>query len=159
MEPRYIYDLDAAQRFLADHAADVIVTFNHHAHDPDMSIYVETPDGLLSAGDYYLWPLLHRTATRIEAEVDQMRLNSGEGWRWHYRQGGMRKWLKRLPRLHNLIRIRKATIEALCSWDLEDSRPRDLMALDTDRDLTGMTREDAIGVAGVSCANRSDSHS
>lgn len=156
---RNIYDLDAAQHFLADHAADLIVTFNHDAPDPDVSIYVETPDGLLSAGDYYLWPLLHRTATRIEAEVDQMRLNSGEGWRWHYRRGGMRKWLRRLPRLHNLIRIRKATIEDLCSWDLKDRRPRELVVLNTDCDLTGMTREDAIGVAGGSVANRSDSRS
>ena len=157
MGTRYIYDLDAAQRFLADHADDLIVTFNHHAHDPEVAIYVETPGGLLSAGDYYLWPLLHRTATRIEAEVDQMRLDSEEGWIWDYRRGGMRKWLKRLPRLHNLIRIRKATIEALCSWDLEDRRPQDLVVLDTDRDLTGMTRQDAIGVAGVSAANSSHS--
>ena len=159
MEPRYIYDLDATQHFLADHAADLIVTFNHHVHDPEVSIYVETPGGLLSAGDYYLWSLLHRTTTRLEAEVDQMRLDSGEGWRWHYRRGGMRKWLKRLPRLHNLIRIRKATIEALCSWDLEDRRPRELVVLNTDRDLTGMTWEDAIGLTGGPVANRSDSRS
>ena len=61
----YSYDLDSAQHFLADHAADVIVVFDHHAANPDVSIYVETPDGTLSAGDYYLWPLLHQTATRI----------------------------------------------------------------------------------------------
>ena len=38
----YSYDVDAAQHFLGDHAADVIVAFDHHAVNPEVSIYVET---------------------------------------------------------------------------------------------------------------------
>ena len=86
MGTRYIYDLDAAQHFLADHAADLIVTFNHHAHD----------------------------------------------------------WVKRMPQLHNLIRIRGATIQALCTWDLDGRRPPDLVVLNSARDLTGMTRQEVL---------------
>ena len=143
----YSYDLDSAQHFLADHAADVIVVFDHHAANPDVSIYVETPDGTLSAGDYYLWPLLHQTATRIDDKISEMRRNRDGSWRWDYYRRGLRKWAKRMPQLHNLIRIRKATIQALCTWDLDGRRPRDLVVLDTDRNLTGMTRRDALEMA------------
>ena len=159
MGTRYIYDLDAAQHFIADHAADLLVVFDHNAANPEVSLYVESPDGLLSAGDYYLWPLLHRTATRIDAGLTEMRRNNVGIWRWDYYRNGLRKWAKRMPRLHNLIRIRKSTIEALCTWDLDDRRPSELLVLNTDRDLTGMTREDAIGLTGGPVANRSDSHS
>ena len=37
------HDLDSAQHFLADHAAELIVAFDHHATDPEVFIYVETP--------------------------------------------------------------------------------------------------------------------
>jgi hypothetical protein len=47
------HDLDTAQHFLADHADKLIVAFDHHAVDPEVFIYVVTPDGALSAGDYY----------------------------------------------------------------------------------------------------------
>ena len=62
---QYAHDVDTAQHFLADHAAELIVAFDHHAANPEVFIYVETDDGTLSAGDYYLWPLLHWTAQRI----------------------------------------------------------------------------------------------
>ena len=141
---QYSYDLDAAQHFLADHASDLIVAFDHHAANPEVSIYVATPDGTLSAGDYYLWPLLHHTSTRINAAIAEMRRNSEGSWRWDYYRRGLRKWAKRMPQLHNLIRIRKAAIQALCTWDLQDSRPRELVVLNTGRDLTGLSREEAL---------------
>ena len=34
------HDLDTAQHFLADHAAELIVAFDHHAVDPEVLIYV-----------------------------------------------------------------------------------------------------------------------
>ena len=141
---RNSYDLDAAQLFLADHAEDLTVAFDHHSVDPEVFIYVATTDGTLSAGDYYLWPLLHQTATRIDAELSEMRRNSEGRWRRDYYWGGLRKWVKRMPQLHNLIRIRKSTIHALCTWDLHDIRPRELVVLNTDRSLTGMTRQEAL---------------
>ena len=49
-----------------------------------------------------------------------------------------------MTQLHNLIRIRKATIQALCTWDLQGSRPRELAVLDTSRGLTGLPREEAL---------------
>ena len=39
------HDIDTAQHFLADHAGELIVAFDHHATDPDVLIYVETPGG------------------------------------------------------------------------------------------------------------------
>ena len=81
---RNSYDLDAAQHFLADHAEEPIVAFDHHAVDPEVFIYVATPDGTLSAGYYYLCPLLHQTATRIDAEVSEMRRNGEGRWRRDY---------------------------------------------------------------------------
>ena len=140
----YSYDVDAAQHFLGDHAADVIVAFDHHAVNPEVSIYVETPDGTLSAGDYYLWPLLHETATRIQAEIAEIRRNSEGRLRWDYYRVSLRKWANRMPQLHNLIRIRKATIQALCTWDLQDVRPKALVVLNTDRNLTGLSRSEAL---------------
>lgn len=147
------YDLDAAQHFLADHAEVLIVAFDHHATNPEVLIYVDTPDGTLSAGDYYLWPLLHRTATRIDAEVSEM--SNKEDRYWSYYNRGVTKWVKRMPQLHNLIRIRKSTIHALRTWDLKDKRPRELVVLNTDRDLTGLTRQEALGLANEGCHENS----
>ena len=65
-------DVDAAQHFLADHAERVIVAFDHNATDPGVFIYTETPDGVLSPGDYYLWPLLHETSERIKRELREI---------------------------------------------------------------------------------------
>lgn len=146
----YSYDLDAAQHFLADHVDQLIVAFDHHAPNPEVLIYVETSDGTLSAGDYYLWPLLHQTSTRINAELAEMRRNNEGRWRWNCRRGGLKKWAKRMPLLHNLIRIRKSTIHALCSWDLQDSRPKALVVLNTDRNLTGLTRQEVLEMVDVS---------
>ena len=133
------HDIDTAQHFLADHAADLIVAFDHHAMDPDVFIYVETPEGTLSAGDFYLWPLLHQTSKRIDAELAEMRRKDQGQWRWLYYQRGLDKWAKRMPRLHTLIRIRKSTVHALCDWDLKGRRPKDLVVLDTSRSLAGLT--------------------
>ena len=138
------HDLDTAQHFLADHAAELVVVFDHHAADPDVFIYVETPGGALSAGDYYLWPLLHQTVKRIGAEMDEMRRQGGRAWRWDYRRRSLTKWARRLPMLQTLIRIRKSTVHALCEWDLQGMRPRDLVVLNTDRNLSGMTRQEAL---------------
>ena len=149
------YDLDAAQHFLADHADALIVAFDHNALDPDVLIYVATPDGTLSAGDYHLWPLLHRTSTRINTELTEMRRNNEGRWRWDYWRTGLRKWAKRMPLLHNLIRIRKSTIHALRTWDLKDRRPRELVVLNTDRDLTGLTRQEALGMVNENCRGNS----
>ena len=49
-----IYDVDAAQHFLADHVASIIVAFDHDAMDPAVNIYTATSEGALSPGDYYL---------------------------------------------------------------------------------------------------------
>ena len=144
LDAKYSYDVDAAQHFLADHAQDLVVAFDHHARNPDVFIYVKTPDGTLSAGDYYLWPSLHQTAARIDAQLSEMRHTNNDGWRRHYWRSGLRKWAKRMPQLHNLIRIRKSTIHALRAWDLQNRRPCDLVVLNTDRDLTGLTREEAL---------------
>lgn len=46
--------------------------------------------------------------------------------------------------LQTLIRIRKSTVHTLCAWDLQDKRPGDLVALDTERNLTGLTRQEAL---------------
>ena len=146
---RNSHDVDTAQHFLADHAAELIVAFDHHAVDPDVLIYVATPDGALSAGDYYLWPLLHRTAKRLGAELAEKRRN-GEGlWGWDHYRGSLRKWVNRMPQLHTLIRIRKSTVHALCEWDLQDMRPKDLVVLNTDRDLAGMTRQEALDLVNA----------
>ena len=138
------HDLDIAQHFLADHATALIVAFDHDATDPQPLIYVETPSGALSAGDYYLWPLLHETAKRIEAELDELRRNDQGRWRWDYYRSSLRKWAKRLTHLQTLIRIRKSTVHALRVWDLQDMRPGDLVVIDTDRNLTGLTRQAAL---------------
>ena len=138
------HDLDTAQHFLADHAAELIVAFDHHAVDPEVLIYVSTSDGTLSAGDYYLWPLLHQTAKRITAELADMRRKDDGPWRWYHYRGSMSKWAKRMPQLYTLIRIRKSTVHALCAWDLQGMRPNDLVVLDTDRNLAGLTRQAAL---------------
>ena len=116
------YDLDAAQHFLADHAAEVIVAFDHHAVNPEVFIYVVTSGGTLSAGDYY--------------------------------RGSLTKWVRRMPQLHNLIRIRKSTIQALCTWDLQGRRPKDLVVLNTARNLTGLTRQEALEMVNTDKGSR-----
>ena len=148
------YDLDAAQHFLADHAAEVIVAFDHHAVNPDVFIYVATPDGALSAGDYYLWPLLHQTASRIKAELAEMKRTDKGRWRWDYYRRSLEKWANRMPQLHNLIRIRKATIQALCTWDIQRRRPKELIVLNTDRNLTGLRRREAFDMVSADQGSR-----
>jgi hypothetical protein len=148
------YDLDAAQHFLADHAAEVIVAFDHHAVNPEVFIYVATPDGVLSAGDYYLWPLLHQTATRIKAELAELKRKDEGRWRWNYYRRSLEKWANRMPQLHNLIRIRKATIQALCTWDIQRRRPKELVVLNTDRNLTGLRRQEALEMVSVDQGRR-----
>ncbi|MYA61110.1 MAG: hypothetical protein F4X94_00815 [Dehalococcoidia bacterium] len=144
------HDVDTAQHFLSDHAAELIVSFDHHARDPEVYIYIETPDGRLSAGDYYLWPLLHRTAKRIVAKVEERRRQQDRGsWRWDYHRRSIRKWANRMPLLHTLIRIRKSTVHALCAWDLQGKRPKALVVLNTDRNLTGLTREEALDMVNT----------
>ena len=138
------HDLDTAQHFVADHADKLIVAFDHHAVDPEVLIYVVTPDGALSAGDYYLWPLLHQTAKRIRAELDDRRRENEGPWRWDHYRGSLRKWARRMPQLHTLIRIRKSTVHALCAWDLQGIRPKELVVLDTRHNLTEKTRQEAM---------------
>ena len=46
--------------------------------------------------------------------------------------------------LQTLIRIRKSTVHALCEWDLQGVRPKDLVLLNSERDLAGMTRQEAL---------------
>ena len=148
------HDLDTTQHFLADHAAELIVAFDHHAVNSDVFIYLATSDGTLSAGDYYLWPLLHQTAKRIQDELSEMKRNDEGRWRWDHYRRSLEKWTKRMSQLHNLIRIRKATIEALCTWDLQRSRPKDLIVLDTDRNLTGLTRQEALEMVNANQESR-----
>ena len=143
---QYTHDVDTAQHFLADHAAELIVAFDHHAASPEVFIYVATPGGTLSAGDYFLWPLLHQTAERINTELDEMR-GEQEAWRWRYYRRRNMKWVRRMTLLQTLIRIRKSTVHALCAWDLQDMRPEDLVVLDTRQDLGGLTRQEALVVA------------
>ena len=68
---------------------------------------------------------------------------------WGSSGGSLGKWVKRMPQLYTLIRIRKSTVDALCAWDLQGMRPNDLVVLDTDRNLTGSTREAALGIANT----------
>ena len=143
------HDLDTAQHFLADHASELIVAFDHHAVDPGVFIYAVTPDGVLSAGDYYLWPLLHQTAKRIGAELDDIRRKADSHWSWKHYRVSMRKWVKRMPQLYTLIRIRKSTVHAICAWDLQGSRPNDLVVLNTDLNLTGLTRQAALNIVNT----------
>ena len=57
----------------------------------------------------------------------------------------MRKWLKRMPQLHNLIRIRKATISGpLHLGPGTVGVPKTWLSLNTDRNLTGIMRQDAL---------------
>ena len=46
--------------------------------------------------------------------------------------------------LATLIRIRKTTVEAICSWDLDNRRPEGLTVLDTEENLTGLTRDQVM---------------
>ena len=136
--------MDAAQRFLADHAASIIVAFDHDAMDPAVNIYTATPGGALSPGDYCPWPLLHRTSERLRREIGEIgRRAPGYSRRMDVRR--LTKWQRRLPLLTTLIRIRRATIHALCRWDLTGSRPESLTVLNTRRDLTGLTMDQVRG--------------
>lgn len=92
--------------------------------------------------------------TRIDAEVSEMRRKSEGRWRWDYYRGSLRKWVKRMPQLHNLIRIRKSTIHALCAWDLQGRRPKELVVLNTDRNLTGLTRQVALEMVNADKGSR-----
>ena len=143
LHERYTHDVDTAQHFLADHADELVVAFDHHATDPEVFIYVATPDGSLSAGDYYLWPLLHRTTQRIYAELDERRREQ-ERLRLRYYRRRTNKWVRRMTMLQTLIRIRKSTVHALCAWDLQDKPPGALVVLNTERNLTGLTRQKAL---------------
>lgn len=60
----------------------------------------------------------------------------------------LRKWQRRIPRLATLIRIRKASIEAICVWDLVKGRPSSLRVIDTNRDLTDLTVEKVMREGG-----------
>ena len=142
----HTYDVDTAKHFLADHAGSVIVAFDHDATNPEVFIYTATPAGVLSAGDYYLWPLLHQTSQRIEGEIREQMDSNGRYTFYHSERRRLNKWSRRLPLLTTLIRIRKATVQALCEWDLTDSRPDALKVIDTNRDLTGLTVEQATEV-------------
>ena len=148
LNEQYTHDVDTAPHFLADHAAQLIVAFDHHATNPEVFIYVATPGGTLSAGDYYLWPLLHRTAQRINAVLEGKRREQAS-WSWRLYQRRTTKWVRRMTMLQNLIRIRKSTVHALCAWDLQDRRPEDLVVLDTDRGLNGLTRQEALEIVGA----------
>ena len=140
----YSYDLAVAQHFLADHAANLIVALDHHATNPEVLVYTETPEGTLSPGDYYIWPLYHRTAKRIQGELARMR-PAGEGaWHEGYFQRTRSDWALRLSTPQSLTRIRTAAIHALFAWDLQDSRPEALTVLNTERNLTGLTRQEAL---------------
>ena len=143
LHEQYTHDVDTAQHFLADHADELVVAFDHHATNPEVFIYVATPDGSLSAGDYYLWPLLHRTAQRIYAELYERRREQ-DRWQRRYYRRRTNKWVRRMTMLQTLIRIRKSTVHALCAWDLQDSRPEALAVLNTERNLTGLTRQEAL---------------
>ena len=139
------YDVDTAQHFLADHASELIVAFDHHATNPEVFIYVATPDDTLSTGDYFLWPLLHQTAERINAELTEQR-RSDERWYSSYNHRRRIKWVRRMTLLQTLIRIRKSTVHALCAWDLRDERPESLVVLNTRNDLAGLTRQEALDI-------------
>ena len=141
----HTYDVDAAKHFLADHAGSVIVAFDHDARNPEVFIYTTTPEGVLSPGDYYLWPLLHQTAQRIEREIREWEATDQLSTFLYSDRRRLNKWSRRLPLLTTLIRIRKATVQALCDWDLTDSRPDTLKVVNTNRDLTGMTPEQTKG--------------
>ena len=116
----------------------IIVAFDHDAMDPAVNIYTATPGGALSPGDYYPWPLLHRTSERLRQEIGEIdRSTPGYSWRMDARR--LTKWQRLLPLLTTLIRIRRATIHARRRWDLTGSRPESLTVLNTRRDLTGLT--------------------
>ena len=145
LDAAHTYDVDTAQHFLADHAADIVVAFDHDATDPLVKIYTTTPEGVLSPGDYYLWPLLHRTSERLSREIDEHQRSHGN---YYYRMDvkRLRKWQRRMPQLTTLIRIRKACVQALCSWDLGSGRPDGLTVVNTARDLTGVSMDDLPGL-------------
>ena len=135
-------DVDTAQHFLADHADSIIVTFDHNAMDPKVTIYTATPEGVLSPGDYYLWSLLHQTSERLRREIDE-RAGPENRHIGYMDLRRLRKWQRRIPMLTTLIRIRKSAIQALCAWDLTNSRPVSLTVIDTSQDLTGLTVDEA----------------
>ena len=89
--------------------------------------------------------LLHQTSERLRQEIDESRRRApGYSWRMDARR--LTKWQRRLPLLTTLIRIRRATIHALCRWDLTGSRPESLTVLNTRRDLTGLTMDQVSDV-------------
>ena len=50
--------------------------------------------------------------------------------------------------LQTLIRIRKSTVHALCTWDLQGKRPEDLVVVDTDRNPNRPTGQEALEMVG-----------
>ena len=65
---------------------------------------------------------------------------------FHSERRRLNKWSRRLPLLATLIRIRKAPVQALCEWDLTNNRPDTLKVINTNRDRTGLTVEQATEV-------------
>ena len=132
--------MDAAQRFLADHAASIIVALDHDAMGPAVNIHTAPPGGTLSPGDCCPWPLLHRTSERLRHEIGEMgRHTPGYSRRMDVRRLTRQQQQRR--RLTTLIRIRGAAIHARRRWDLTGSRPESLTVLNTRRDLTGRTMD------------------
>ena len=79
-----------------------------------------------------------------------------EHWRWSYRRRRAMKWVRRMTLLQTLIRIRKSTVHALCAWDLQGKRPEDLVVVDTDRNLNGLTRQEVLEMVGATRRNRDE---
>ena len=138
------HDVDAAQRFLADHAASSIVALDPDAMGPAVNIHTATPGGTLSPGDCCPWPLLHRTSERLRREIGEIdRSTPGYSRRMDARRLTRQR---RRPLLTTLIRIRRATIHARRRWDLTGSRPESLTVLNTSRDPTGRTMDQVSDV-------------
>ena len=132
--------MDAAQRFLSDHAASIIVALDHDAMSPVVNIHTDTPGGALSPGDCCPWPPLHRTSERLRREIGEI----GGRTPGYSRRMDARRLTRQQrppPLLTTLIRIRGATIHARRRWDLTGSRPESLAVLNTRRDLTGLTMD------------------
>ena len=139
------HDVDAAQRFLADHAASSIVALDPDAMGPAVNIHTATPGGALSPGDCCPWPPLHRTSERLRREIGEIdRRAPGYSRRMDARRLNWQQ--RRLPLLTTLIRIRRAAIHARRRWDLTGSRPESLTVLNTSRDPTGLTMDQVSDV-------------
>ena len=97
------------------------VAFDHDATDPKVLIYTATPEGILSPGR--LLPLAAfalDVSQRIRRELRDLDASPPDRTSVYYDRRRVNKWARRLPLLTTLIRIRKATVQALCEWDLTD---------------------------------------